>query len=177
MTEADDVERLPDDDLLGVLLHQHSRIQTLCARVQESAGAERQLAFDELRTVLAAHETATELVTRPVTTRAVGTEIAADRRQEWREALAALTRLEGLAVDGPEFAELFVQMQAAVIAHGRREEMDEFSAVLRGVSRGDLRSMVERVRTAERVAPDLHAADTEGVVASVEQALEPGPTA
>lgn len=58
-----EAERLPQGDLVQILLKQHARIRELCASVASTSDSERKAeAFDALRALLAVHESAEELV-------------------------------------------------------------------------------------------------------------------
>lgn len=56
---------MPDDDVVGILLRQHARIRALFGEVRGAEGARKQDAFNELRGLLAVHETAEEMIVRP----------------------------------------------------------------------------------------------------------------
>lgn len=76
----------PHDDVIAILLEQHRRIRELLTHVKGTGGKRKQQAFDELRVLLAAHETAEEMVLRPVSCMDAGAAVADARNQEQREA-------------------------------------------------------------------------------------------
>jgi hypothetical protein len=52
----------PQDDIIGFLLSQHDQARDLFAKVRLSAGNEKTAKFDELRALLAVHETTEEMI-------------------------------------------------------------------------------------------------------------------
>jgi hemerythrin superfamily protein len=115
--------------MIAILLEQHQRIRDLFAHVKESAGERRQQAFDELRALLAVHETAEEMVLRPISRKDAGTEVTDARNEEEREAARDLTVLEMMDVSSAEFDRKFAAFERAVLDHASHEEQDEFPLV------------------------------------------------
>ena len=95
--------RLPEGDVIRLLLEQHARIKTLFEEVRAAFGEERSDLFAELRALLAVHETAEQLVLRPMTEKLVPG-IAADRTLEETVATEALVELEKVDCSSPAFA-------------------------------------------------------------------------
>jgi len=60
--------KLPEGDVVRILLEQHARIRDLFAEINGFAGTRKQERFDELRVLLAVHETAEEMILRPIRT-------------------------------------------------------------------------------------------------------------
>src|SRR3954462_5207065 len=89
---------LPEGDVVRVLLEQHARIRDLFAEVKSETGDHKKQAFDELRALLAVHETAEEMVLRPATKRVDdrGGKVADARNEEESEANKVLKDLESL---------------------------------------------------------------------------------
>ena len=73
---------LPEDDVIRILVEQHARIRELFATVPQATGKERQQRFEELRSLLAVHETAEEMVLRPVSQKVAGKEVTDARNAE-----------------------------------------------------------------------------------------------
>src|SRR5947209_6400826 len=101
-----------NDDFNGIdlLIRQHEQIKALLTRVAEGAGTSAvQSDFDELRRLLAVHETAEELVVRPLTRTELsgGHQIAGARMNEENEAKQVLAMLEKLDADSAEFTQQF----------------------------------------------------------------------
>ena len=87
---------LPEGDVIRVLLEQHARVRELFADVRSAEGEHKQHAFDELRALLPVHETAEEMVLRPISTSVAGDKVADARHEEEAEANQVLQELEGL---------------------------------------------------------------------------------
>jgi hemerythrin superfamily protein len=143
----------PDPDVILVLLGQHARVKDLCAKVDAVTGDAKQAAFDELRQLLAAHETGEEVVLRPVSAKAAGEQVTDARNAEEKEANEVLTELEKLDVTGQEFASKFAQFEKAVLAHAEHEEREEFPAVQAQCSVEERQKMGKRLLKAEESAP------------------------
>ncbi|MGN6331785.1 MAG: hemerythrin domain-containing protein [Motilibacteraceae bacterium] len=144
---------LPDDDVVGILLSQHARIQDLLTDVSASAGEHKQQAFDELRALLAAHETAEEMVVRPVSKRTAGKEVAEARNREEDEANHVLADLEKMDVTSTEFDATFARFAQSVLAHAQHEETMEFPSLMSEESAQDRQKMGRALKAAEKVAP------------------------
>src|SRR3954454_22622310 len=103
-TAADDMRKaqeLPEGDIIRVLLLQHARIRNLFKEVQAETGEHKKQAFDELRALLAVHETAEEMVLRPATND-TAKDVADARNHEEDEANHVLAHLEDMDVDSDE---------------------------------------------------------------------------
>jgi predicted Zn-ribbon and HTH transcriptional regulator len=143
----------PHGDVIAILLEQHGRIRELFAQVNGAEGERKQQAFDELRVLLAAHETAEEMVLRPVSCKDSGAVVADARNQEERDAARMLTALEAMDVSSAEFGRAFAEFERAVLDHAEREEHQEFPAVRARESRHTLVGMGAVLRAAEMAAP------------------------
>ena len=142
-----------DPDIIELLLGQHVRIEGLFARVKATAGGARQTAFDELRGLLAVHETGEEMVLRPVSKKAAGLQVAEARNREEQEANKVLAELEHLDVSGPEFEARFAHFEQSVLAHAQHEEKEEFPRVRAQCSAAELAALGEHLLRAEETAP------------------------
>jgi hemerythrin superfamily protein len=140
-------------DVVAVLIGQHARIKALFTTVRTAAGPARQDAFEELRELLAVHETAEEVVLRPVSQKAAGQAVTDARNAEEKEANAVLAKLEKLDVNGTEFEETFAQFEKAVLAHAEHEEQEEFPAVVAATSPAERQDMGKHLLRAEHLAP------------------------
>ncbi|MGO4422053.1 hemerythrin domain-containing protein, partial [Streptomyces sp. MCAF7] len=85
-TERRLAAQIPEGDVVGILLEQHARIRDLFADVKGAEGDHKQQAFDELRALLAVHETAEEMIVRPVARETAGKQEADARNHEEQEA-------------------------------------------------------------------------------------------
>jgi hypothetical protein len=144
---------LPEGDVIRVLLEQHARIRDLFDDVESAEGDHRQQAFDELRALLAVHETAEEMVLRPVSRQTAGESVADARNAEEAEANEVLSRLEDLDPASPEFTSMLASFRTAVEQHAENEEREEFPPILAEHDEDVRRGMGAQVRAAEAVAP------------------------
>jgi len=116
------------DQVTTTLTEQHQKIKTMMATVQDSDGDQRKSAFTQLCSFLAAHEAAEEECIHAVAKQDLSggdTQVVDKRVEEEDEAGKAITELEGLGTDSPEFAAKFEQLSKAVIAHAEAEEHQE----------------------------------------------------
>jgi hemerythrin-like domain-containing protein len=145
-------QNLPEGDVIRVLLEQHARIRTLFREVNSEMGEHKQQAFDELRALLAVHETAEEMILRPATS-GTAKAIADARNAEENEANHVLARLEDLDVASPEFVLMFAEFEKSVDQHAEAEETQEFPIILRERSVDERQKMGARLQRAEKLAP------------------------
>ena len=143
----------PHGDVIDILLEQHRRIRELFTQVKRAEGERKQQAFDELRVLLAAHETAEEMVLRPVSCQDAGTAVADARNQEEREATRMLAVLEAMDVSSAEFGRAFAGFEQAVLDHAEHEEQQEFPPVRARESQPTLAGMGAVLLAAEMAAP------------------------
>jgi hypothetical protein len=129
--EADEPMRMIRKNGIDLLLSQHQQVRELLEAVQFGPIEEQQARFDELREFLAVHETAEQVVLRPLTraTVAGGNEIADVRMAEENAAKKALAELEKLEVNSDEFIEKFATFKAGVLEHAANEEAVEFGVL------------------------------------------------
>ncbi|WP_131767115.1 hemerythrin domain-containing protein [Candidatus Protofrankia californiensis] len=157
MSKADEeraqAARLPQDDVVGILLEQHARIRDLFADVKTAEGEHKQQAFDELRALLAVHETGEEMVLRPVTRDVAGAEVSEARNHEEEAANRVLAELEKMDVGSAEFDTRLAQFEMAVLEHAEHEEQEEFPTLHPARAEEQLQRMGRRLRTAEKIAP------------------------
>lgn len=142
-----------EGDVVAKLLQQHAEIRDLFTEVKSSHGDARKQSFDALRTLLAVHETAEEMIVRPVAESAAGKKEADARNKEEEEANKVLARLERMDLESPEFEQVFAQFEMSVLSHAEHEENEEFPSLRRSSSAQQLRSMGQRLETAEKTAP------------------------
>jgi hemerythrin superfamily protein len=143
-------------DVVAFLHGQHSEIRRLFEETLDSADAQtRERSFYELRRLLAVHETAEELVIRPMTRRKVafGEGIADARLEEEKNAKELLVAIENMDIDSAKFVEALSELQAAVLTHAEHEETEEFSKLRDVFDDDDLRRAATMARVAESMAP------------------------
>ena len=85
----------PHSDVITILLEQHRRIRELFTHVKRAEGRRKQQTFDQLRILRAVHETAEEMVLRPVSCQDAGAAVADARNQEEKRGHQDAQRLGG----------------------------------------------------------------------------------
>jgi hemerythrin superfamily protein len=143
------------EDVVSFLKAQHEEIKGRFQQVLGTTGEQRQAAFDDLRRLLAVHETAEEEVVHPRAKRAItdGESIVDARLSEENEAKKVLAALEELDVNSAEFDQRFAAFQLDVIAHAEAEEHQEFAQLRLELDDEQLRRMRNAVKLAEATAP------------------------
>jgi hemerythrin-like domain-containing protein len=144
---------LPEGDVIRILLEQHARIRELFADVTTAEGDHKSQAFDELRALLAVHETAEEMVLRPVTEKAGAESVAQARNQEEAEANEVLKELERMDVASADFDAKLASFEKSVDAHADKEESEEFPTILSSCDEAERVAMGKRLTRAESLAP------------------------
>ncbi|MET7902277.1 hemerythrin domain-containing protein [Streptomyces sp. NPDC005355] len=152
-TERAEAAKLPNGDVVAILLEQHARVRDLFSDVKSAEGEHKQQAFDELRALLAVHETAEEMILRPVAKETAGEQEANARNKEEKEANKVLAELEKMDVSTAEFDKKLAEFERSVIDHAEREEREEFPAVLRECPEDKRRSMGTKLQMTEKIAP------------------------
>lgn len=148
MTEA------PEKDVVTMLRDQHQRIGVLFDEVADASTTEsKQAIFDELRRLLAVHETAEEMVTHPRARMAEGNDVVDALLAEEHDAKEMLADLDSMKVDQPGFDAGFAALRTAVLAHADHEEREEFPLLRKDNDAETLELMARAVRAAEAVAP------------------------
>ena len=144
------------DDVVEYLVAQHETIKKLFIETLDAPDADTQrAAFTKLRTLLAVHETAEEMIVHPRVRRKIdgGAAVVGERLTEEHDSKVALSEIENLEPGTAEFSKALIHLQAAVKEHAEHEETLEFPALRDGVSAGELAKLAEAVRLAERLAP------------------------
>lgn len=143
-------------DVVDYLRAQHESIRALFTETLDAPDAQtREAAFTRLRTMLAVHETAEEMVVHPRVRRKIvdGEQIVKDRLAEEHDAKVLLRDIEELPRDGAEFSKALIHLQAAVLKHAEAEEKLEFTELEAELDKDELAKLTEAVEIAERIAP------------------------
>lgn len=142
-------------DAIDFLLGQHRQVEQLIDQIKSASPESRGDLFDQLREMLAVHETAEELVLRPVTRSAGddGKRIAQERIAEENEAKQVLADLEKLDPQSDTFLTEFGAFAADVLEHATNEEQQEFPLVRRDNDADRLAKMGSVMDKVEKVAP------------------------
>jgi hypothetical protein len=153
---ADDrakAQNLPEGDVVRILLEQHAQIRDLFARILAAPAADRKKPFDDLRALLAVHETAEELVLRPQADDDAWKGVAQERNEEEREANQVLADLEHLDPASEAFQDKLQEFEKAVDQHAEAEESEEFPRVLAALDVEERRKLGSRLLAVEKMAP------------------------
>jgi len=142
-------------DVVAQLLDQHQHVRAAIDDVAKTTTADaRQKAFDALRELLARHETAEEMIIRPLT-RGVdgGRAIASARMDEENESKVVLAELEKLDIASVEFARTFEKFAGAVLTHAQAEEQTEFPLLRQTLDDQQSAGAERLLLMAEKTAP------------------------
>ena len=142
------------DDVITLLTKQHARIRDLFDAVENATGAERRRRFEELRRLLAVHETAEEMIVHPRARLGEGGNDVVDARlAEEHDAKVVLSRLDGMETSDSDFTPTLAQLRSAVLAHADSEEREEFPLLEADTDERTRTLMAAAVRAAEALAP------------------------
>lgn len=141
------------DSLQAVLFAQHGEIRELLAVVKEVGGERREQAFDALRELLATHETAEELVVRPVSVKVIDRDAVAERNHEERRLAGLLLGLEKLDARSVDFDGAFTRFEQALLPHLSAEESEEFPILALEVDPHELDVMSRWIERACELGP------------------------
>lgn len=144
-----------DRDVVDLLMQQHDRVRQLFAAVESTSGDKRQESFEELRALLAVHETAEEMVVHPSVKKqgGAGEDVVEKRLQEEHDAKEILSELDGMEVTDVNFTEKFATLKQMVTEHAESEEREEFPLVRQISDSDQLAKMAKAVQSAEKMAP------------------------
>jgi hemerythrin superfamily protein len=145
-----------NQDVVDFLTDQHEAIKRLFIATLDAAdSAAQEKSFNELRTMLAVHETAEEMMVHPRVRRKVtdGPEIVAARLAEEHDSKVALAEIEKLEFGTAEFSKALIHLQAAVLQHAENEETEEFTRLEDELDAEELKKLTAAVVAAERIAP------------------------
>jgi hemerythrin superfamily protein len=154
------------DDVILLLRSQHEQVKALMASIATADTASRQEKFDQLRAFLAMHETAEEMIVRPVSRQVAGAEVVDARNAEEKQATEVLAELEELDATSPEFLPRFEAFRSAVLLHAQNEESLEFPRILSDRSPEERAQMGRALRAAEKLAPTHPHPSTAGSAAA-----------
>ncbi len=152
---ADMIVQSPDE-VVAFLKAQHNLIEDMFDEVLHASDPQaREKPFQELRQLLAVHETAEEMVVHPRVRREAdaGDSIVDARLQEEHEAKELLSQIEKLDITSQQFVDELTKLREAVLDHAQQEENEEFPVLQREVDADDLKRMGSAVRAAEAIAP------------------------
>lgn len=170
MTDVHPVpELMRENDVVDLLIHQHSMIRDMFDEVAKASEDDRAEAFRRLVRMLSVHETAEEEIVHPYARRKLdgGDAVVADRLREEREAKRLLATMDKNGPRHPEFLANLDRLRLAVLAHARAEERYEFTRLRARTSAAERRAMALGVRAAEAMAPTRPRPGMESAVRNV----------
>ncbi|WP_118914547.1 hemerythrin domain-containing protein [Mycobacterium shigaense] len=144
------------DEVVAFLKAQHNLIEDMFDEVLLASEPDaRAKPFAALRELLAAHETAEEMIVHPRVRREAqaGEAIVDARLKEEREAKELLAQIEKLDVSSQEFIDQLTNLREAVLNHAESEEIDEFPYLKVELDVAELKRLATAVRAAEAIAP------------------------
>jgi hemerythrin superfamily protein len=140
-------------DVVDLLTSQHEQVKALFTRLKNVKGEAAREPFDELRRMLAVHETAEEEVVYPALRQQGADDIVQARLAEESDAKQVLADLEKMGPTAPTFASELAGFEKAVLAHAEAEEREVFPRLTQNVDSDERRKMGRAVLAAEAVAP------------------------
>ncbi|MET9340653.1 MULTISPECIES: hemerythrin domain-containing protein [unclassified Nonomuraea] len=148
-------ERMNENDVVDLLLHQHDLIKELFAEVEGAPPDARGEPFQRLVRLLAVHETAEEQIVHPYARRKLpgGEAVVDERLAEENAAKDMLAEMEKAGVDDPQFTANLATLRASVLEHAAAEEREEFPQLRAETSEAERRTMAVGVKAAEALAP------------------------
>jgi hemerythrin superfamily protein len=152
---ADMILQSPDE-VVAYLKAQHNLIEDMFDQVLLASDPQaREEPFATLRQLLAAHETAEEMVVHPRMRREAnsGDKVVDALLHEEHEAKELLAHIEKLDVTSQEFIDELTKLREAVLEHARHEESEEFPVLKEQLDDDDLKRMTMAVRASEAIAP------------------------
>jgi hemerythrin-like domain-containing protein len=158
-----------NQDVVDFLTDQHEEIKRLFVETLDAADAAAQeKSFNRLRTLLAVHETAEEMMVHPRVRRKItdGPAIVAARLAEEHDSKVALEAIEKLEFGTAEFSKSLIHLQAAVLSHAEKEETEEFTRLEEELDAEELKKLTAAVLVAERIAPTRAHAGVESAAAN-----------
>jgi hemerythrin superfamily protein len=154
VTDVREVRTDDASDVIEFLLNQHQQVRGLLDDVLAASGEARRQYFDTVREMLARHETAEEMIVRPLTRKVPGgIEVAEGRMNEENEAKEVLAALEKMDVTSAEFTAKFSEFRQSVLDHAQAEETQEFPLLRQNTDPEALQQARDRVKRAEAMAP------------------------
>ena len=141
------------EDVVDLLIAQHQQVKSLFATLRTTSGEAATEPFDELRKMLAVHETAEEEVIYPALRAAGADDIVEARLAEEDEAKKSLADLEQMGPTAPQFPGALAAFEKAVLAHAEAEEREVFPRLKEEIDADERRKMTQALLAAEAIAP------------------------
>lgn len=143
------------EDVVDLLLAQHTQIKELFATVLAAPVSGREEPFKDLVRLLAVHETAEEELVHPLARETIeaGDNVVRERLGEEQRAKQALVDLYDLGVEHEDFQRRLRDLRDVVVDHASHEEREEFPKLRESVPRERRERLAKAVLAAEAMAP------------------------
>jgi Hemerythrin HHE cation binding domain len=145
-------------EVVAFLAQQHLQITELFSEtINAPDEATRHRRFVELRSLMASHEAAKEMVVHPIVREKVpgGEAIVAARLQEENQAKQQFKKIEGMDIGSPEFINALTELQLEVTDHYDREEAEQFDALNKALTEDSRMQMGKAVAAAVAIASGM----------------------
>jgi len=142
-----------NEDVVDLLEAQHEQVKSLFATLRTVQGEAATEPFDELRRMLAVHETAEEEVIYPALRQLGADDIVEARLTEEDEAKKTLADLEKMGPTDSGFPGALAAFEKDVLAHATAEEREVFPKLRQGIEAEQRRKMAQALKAAEAMAP------------------------
>jgi hypothetical protein len=152
-TGAIRAEILQEEDVVRVVLDQHQQILDMFGGLRAASGDARTGVLRELRALLVVHETAEQIVVRPVTSNLIGSEFVGALGTAETELTNAASQLEDVRPEHGQFDENLDALEAMIVDHFFTEESEELPVLLDQGPIEDRLQMGRRLLAAAKVLP------------------------
>jgi hemerythrin superfamily protein len=142
-----------NEDVVELLESQHNLVKSLFGTVRNAKGEAAEEPFNDLRMMLAVHETAEEEVVYPALRQLGHDDIVEARLAEEDEAKKILADLEKMGPADSGFPGLLASFEKDVLAHAEAEEREVFPRLRQGIDADQRRTMGQALLAAEAMAP------------------------
>lgn len=142
-------------DVVSLVSEQHQQVRSLFAQLKGASGEVAEQSFNELRRMLAIHETAEEEIVYPVlmSTGEEGKRIAEERKKEEGQAKTALAGLEKMGTSDAGFPAALEEFRVDVDKHATAEEREVLPLLQKSQTPDQLEHMAKLFDLAEKAAP------------------------
>lgn len=143
-------------DVVGVLTHDHREVEELFAQIEVITDAEQlRVLTDQVIAELIRHSDAEEQYLYPAVREHIpgGDRLADKEIKDHNEVEHALKTLEKMDTNDPNFMHAFRQMSNEVRAHVKEEEDELFPQLREHATAEQLRELGDKVQTAKKMGP------------------------
>lgn len=169
ISKEDDMASMirPNLDVVAFIRGQHLDIRNLFHQLLGMHGPARAKGFYVLRSALAVHEAAEEMIVHPAARRIFGESVVSARLTEEYWIKKSLAFLEELDIDADAFDTQFRVLEKNVLAHVEAEENEEVDHLRDAIDADQLERMRKAAEIIEALAPTHAHPGMETVTANV----------